>query len=87
MTTSVLMVTWTFGSTDLSLGALQCSCESCDLYYDVRHGHVISYIMLRRYNGWYAGYQMAYNTSNTKLEANNVSGGYQGSDFTVHGSL
>ncbi|CAI8033035.1 Voltage-dependent anion-selective channel protein 1 [Geodia barretti] len=39
------------------------------------------------YNGWYAGYQMAYNTSNTKLEANNVAGGYQGSDFTVHGSL
>ena len=30
---------------------------------------------------------MAYNTSNTKLEANNVAGGYQGSDFTVHGSL
>jgi voltage-dependent anion channel protein 2 len=39
------------------------------------------------YNGWYAGYQMAYNTSNTKLEANYVAGGYQGSDFTVHGSL
>jgi hypothetical protein len=39
------------------------------------------------YNGWYAGYQMAYNTSTTKLDANNVAGGYQGSDFTVHGSL
>ncbi len=40
-----------------------------------------------RYNGWYAGYQVGYNTSNAKLMANNVALGYQGKDFTVHGSL
>jgi hypothetical protein len=39
------------------------------------------------YNGWYAGYQMAYNTATAKLDANNVAAGYQGSDFTVHGSF
>ena len=37
-----------------------------------------------RYNGWYAGYQVGYNTSSAKLMANNLSLGYTGNDFTVH---
>lgn len=39
------------------------------------------------YNGWYAGYQVGYNTSSAKLSANNISAGYAGQDFTVHGRL
>ena len=39
------------------------------------------------YKGWYAGYQVGYNTSNAKLTANNVAAGYKGTDFTVHASL
>ena len=63
-------------------------CDLVDCHVIFREmSHDLSYVYSFRYNGWYAGYQMAYNTSNTKLEANNVAGGYQGSDFTVHGSL
>ncbi len=40
-----------------------------------------------RYNGWYGGYQVGYNTSNAKLTANNVAVGYQGADFTVNTKL
>lgn len=40
-----------------------------------------------RYNGWYTGYQVGYNTSNAKLTANNFALGYQGKDFVVHTSL
>ncbi len=40
-----------------------------------------------RYNGWYGGYQVGYNTSNAKLTANNVAVGYQGTDFTVNTKL
>lgn len=39
------------------------------------------------YNGWYAGYQVAYNTTASKLDANNVACGYQCPDFTVHSAL
>ena len=44
-------------------------------------------LFLFRYNGWYAGYQVGYNTSNGKLTANNAAVGYKGTDFTVHASL
>ncbi len=40
-----------------------------------------------RYNGWYGGYQVGYNTANAKLTANNVAVGYQGADFTVNTKL
>lgn len=40
-----------------------------------------------RYNGWYAGYQVGYNTSSAKLMANNIAAGYTGSDFNVHARL
>lgn len=39
------------------------------------------------YNGWYAGYQVGYNTSSAKLMANNLSLGYTGQDFNVHARL
>lgn len=39
------------------------------------------------YNGWYAGYQVGYNTASAKLMANNLAVGYKGDDFTVHAKL
>lgn len=39
------------------------------------------------YNGFCAGYQVGYNTSNAKLSANNLSLGYSGPDFSVHTRL
>jgi len=40
-----------------------------------------------RYKGWYAGYQVGYNTANAKLTTNNLALGYAGSDYTVHAGL
>ena len=40
-----------------------------------------------RYNGWYGGFQLGYDTSTAKLVNNNLALGYQGKDFTVHASV
>ena len=40
-----------------------------------------------RYNGWYGGFQLGYDTNTAKLVNNNVAVGYQGQDFTVHASV
>ncbi|XP_031562895.1 voltage-dependent anion-selective channel protein 2-like [Actinia tenebrosa] len=39
------------------------------------------------YEGWVAGYQAAYDTSKSKLIANNFSLGYRSSDFQIHSSV
>lgn len=39
------------------------------------------------YKGWYLGYQLGYNTSDSKLTNNDVSIGYTGKDFTCHTTL
>lgn len=39
------------------------------------------------YEGWVAGYQAAYDTSKSKLIANNFSLGYRSDDFQVHSAV
>lgn len=36
------------------------------------------------YQGWLAGYQMAFDTSKYKISQNNFSLGYKGGDFELH---
>jgi len=37
-----------------------------------------------RYNGYLAGYDLAFDTSKSKLTKSNFALGYQGGDFTLH---
>ncbi|EDO31835.1 predicted protein [Nematostella vectensis] len=39
------------------------------------------------YEGWHAGYQVAYDTSKSKLIANNFSLGYRAKDFQIHSAV
>lgn len=52
----------------------------CQLLKDV-------FFPLSRYKGWYAGYELGYNTGNSQFTANNAAVGYTGKDFTCHSSL
>ena len=40
-----------------------------------------------QYEGWYLGYQTAYETDNGKLAENKLAMGYEGENFTIHGDV
>lgn len=42
------------------------------------------FLLYCSYNGYLAGYEMAFDTSKSKLTKSNFALGYEGGDFTLH---
>lgn len=55
----------------------------CDLDFDFAGPTINSYAVLG-YNGWLAGYQMAFDTSKSTLSKSNFAVGYAAHDFALH---
>lgn len=58
----------------------------CDLDFDMA-GPTIYAAAVLGYEGWLAGYQLAFDTAKSKLTQNNFAFGYRASDFQVHTSV
>lgn len=59
---------------------------NCDVDFDFA-GPTINGAAVLGYNGWLAGYQMAFDTSKSKLSRSNFAVGYSADDFTLHTSV
>uniref|UniRef100_A0A667YGI9 Non-selective voltage-gated ion channel VDAC3 n=1 Tax=Myripristis murdjan TaxID=586833 RepID=A0A667YGI9_9TELE len=55
----------------------------CDLDFDMA-GPTIHTAAVLGYEGWLAGYQMAFDTAKSKLTQNNFALGYKAADFQLH---
>lgn len=58
----------------------------CDLDFDMA-GPTINAAAVLGYEGWLAGYQLAFDTSKSKLTKNNFALGYKAGDFQLHTSV
>jgi len=58
----------------------------CDVDFDFS-GPTVNGAAVLGYNGFFAGYQMAFDTSKSKLTKNNVAGGYNAGDFIITTSV
>ncbi|XP_019120051.1 voltage-dependent anion-selective channel protein 3 isoform X1 [Larimichthys crocea] len=58
----------------------------CDLDFDMA-GPTIHAAAVLGYEGWLAGYQLAFDTSKSKLTQNNFALGYKAGDFQLHTSV
>lgn len=58
----------------------------CDLDFDMA-GPTIHAAAVLGYEGWLAGYQLAFDTAKSKLTQNNFAFGYRASDFQLHTSM
>ncbi|KAF7200638.1 transcript variant X1 [Nothobranchius furzeri] len=58
----------------------------CDLDFDMS-GPTIHAAAVLGYEGWIAGYQLAFDTSKSKLTQNNFAFGYKAGDFQLHTSV
>lgn len=59
---------------------------NCDVDFDFA-GPTINGAAVAGYNGWLAGYQMAFDTSKSKLSKSNFAVGYSADDFTLNTSV
>jgi len=59
---------------------------NCDVDFDFA-GPTVNGAAVVGYQGWVAGYQMAFDTSKSKLTKNNFAVGYTASDFTLHANV
>ncbi|CAB1319956.1 unnamed protein product [Coregonus sp. 'balchen'] len=55
----------------------------CDLVFDMA-GPTVHAAAVLGYEGWLAGYQMAFDTAKSKLSQNNFALGYKAGDFQLH---
>ncbi|XP_024908851.1 voltage-dependent anion-selective channel protein 3 isoform X1 [Cynoglossus semilaevis] len=55
----------------------------CDLDFDMA-GPTVSATAVLGYEGWLAGYQLAFDTAKSKLTQNNFALGYKAADFQLH---
>jgi hypothetical protein len=55
----------------------------CDLDFDMA-GPTVHAAAVLGYEGWLAGYQMAFDTAKSKLSQNNFALGYKAGDFQLH---
>ena len=55
----------------------------CDLDFDMA-GPTVHGAAVLGYEGWLAGYQIAFDTSKSKLAKNNFALGYKAGDFQLH---
>lgn len=55
----------------------------CDLDFDMA-GPTIHAAAVLGYEGWLAGYQLAFDTAKSKLTQNNFALGYKAGDFQLH---
>lgn len=55
----------------------------CDLDFDLA-GPTIHAAAVLGYEGWLAGYQMAFDTAKSRLAQNNFALGYKAGDFQLH---
>lgn len=55
----------------------------CDLDFDMA-GPTIHAAAVLGYEGWLAGYQLAFDTAKSKLSQNNFALGYKAGDFQLH---
>lgn len=55
----------------------------CDLDFDLA-GPTVHAAAVLGYEGWLAGYQMAFDTAKSKLVQNNFALGYKAGDFQLH---
>jgi len=58
----------------------------CDLDWDM-DGPTVHAAAVLGYEGWLAGYQMAFDTAKSKLTQNNFALGYKAGDFQLHTSV
>lgn len=58
----------------------------CDLDFDMA-GPTVHGAAVLGYEGWLAGYQLAFNTSKSKVTQNNFALGYKADDFQLHTSV
>ncbi|XP_056889466.1 voltage-dependent anion-selective channel protein 3 [Takifugu flavidus] len=58
----------------------------CDLDFDMA-GPTIQAAAVLGYEGWLAGYQLAFDTAKSKLTQNNFAFGYRAGDFQLHTSV
>jgi len=58
----------------------------CDLDFDMA-GPTVHAAAVLGYEGWLAGYQMAFDTAKSKLAQNNFALGYKAGDFQLHTSV
>jgi len=56
---------------------------NCDVDLDL-NGPIVHGAAVCGLNGWLAGYQMTFNTAQSKLTRSNFAIGFQGPDYTVH---
>ncbi|XP_077376829.1 voltage-dependent anion-selective channel protein 3 isoform X1 [Festucalex cinctus] len=59
----------------------------CDLVFDMAGGPTIHSAAVLGYEGWLAGYQLAFDTAKSKLTVNNFALGYKARDFQLHTSV
>ena len=58
----------------------------CDLDFDMA-GPTVHAAAVLGYEGWLAGYQLAFDTAKSKLTKNNFALGYKAGDFQLHTSV
>lgn len=58
----------------------------CDLDFDMA-GPTVHTAAVLGFEGWLAGYQMAFDTAKSKLIKNNFALGYKAGDFQLHTSV
>lgn len=55
----------------------------CDLDFDMA-GPTVHAVAVLGYEGWLAGYQLAFDTAKSKVTQNNFALGYKAGDFQLH---